>query len=134
MRSLDDAVSALNDAIDAFNAALIELNTEELQEVIAQGEEIKKDNYTDKTWNDLQKAISDAKAVIEKEHFTQSELDNAVKAISDAIKALVENPKDEQPDTGSNNKLAFMSLLTLISCGLVAISYRKVRIRIKTVK
>lgn len=106
----DDAIAALQAALDAFNESRIP-DTDALADIIEQAERIQKGNYTDESWNALQKAISEAKALLSKESVMQAELDMAAKAINDAINALAPGV----PDTGDGIALAIVIVLAALS-------------------
>ena len=107
---VDTALKALTDA----NAGLVkpevpEVNKADLQ---AKYDELKgkaNDGYTEDSWNAFQKALEGAKAVLDNEKATQSEVDAALDALVKADAGLTkaenpspnpdpEDPKPENPD------------------------------------
>lgn len=69
-----------------------------LENAIKEAEAIKKGNYTDESWNALQKAIKEAKVVLEDNKATQEQIEKQVKALEDAIKALKTKPEPGKPN------------------------------------
>lgn len=69
-----------------------------LEKAIEKAEAIKKGNYTDESWNALQKAIKEAKVVLEDNKATQEQIEKQVKALEDAIKALKTKPEPGKPN------------------------------------
>ena len=50
--------------------------------------EANKEQYTEESWNNLQQVLKDAKAILEKDDATQSEVDGHAKKLSDSINSL----------------------------------------------
>ena len=84
---VDEATRQLSEALrqlvkkDAVNKATLEKKYNEVKAV-------KADGYTAGSYASLQKALENAKAVLDKETATQAEVDAQVKALEDAVKGL----------------------------------------------
>ncbi|MDE7183781.1 MAG: FIVAR domain-containing protein, partial [Lachnospiraceae bacterium] len=81
----------------------MELSTEtetpeekELKNLIADCETLKKEDYTDESWNPFAKALEDAKAVLKKTDASQEEVQNALDALK-AAKAGLQKPGEIKP-------------------------------------
>ncbi len=84
----DSAAEALTDAI----AALVKRgDSTKLSELISSAEALNKEDYTDETWNNLEKAVADAKAAAGNADSLQEEIDNAYDALMKAIEELQKN-------------------------------------------
>lgn|GEM_PF-2732553 len=66
----------------------VEINPDELAEAIKEAENLNEDDYTPKSWKDLEDALREAKEAQNKADVTQSELDAAKDVLTDAINAL----------------------------------------------
>lgn len=67
-------------------------DTAGLAEAIADAQALDEGAYTEDTWAALEKALTEAKAVLANSLATQSEVDAAEKAVRDAVEALVKIP------------------------------------------
>jgi len=84
-----DAIEDLQKAINDFRDSRINVDLSALNEAIAKAGALKQDDYTKATWGALQKALTNAKALADKNGVTQTEIDAAEKALTDALNALV---------------------------------------------
>lgn len=92
------------DYLIVLEEKMAEVDKTALEKALADAEAIKKGNYTDESWNALQKAIETAKAALEDEKATQDEVDAQVEALTTAVKALKEKPEQGKPDPEDPNK------------------------------
>ncbi len=83
-QALDDAIKALKKEEEKPSAA----DKSSLQKKYTDAKAIKSDGYTAESYAALTKALTAAKAVLDKETATQAEVDAQVKALDDAVKAL----------------------------------------------
>lgn len=72
----------------------------ELVTALEEAEKISRDKYTDESWQLLQNAISEARAVLDDEDAVQEEIDAQVNALRAAVKALV---KEEDVQVSQEN-------------------------------
>ena len=88
--TVDEATSHLNAAIEALVKAETpaEVNTTELEKVIASAKALKEADYTSETWSALKTALETAERALEKKE-SQEAVDNATNSLNKAIKALV---------------------------------------------
>lgn len=64
-----------------------------LESKIVEVEALNQENYTSETWEALQEALEESKAIKEKANATQKEVNEAIAALAKAIEALIEkNP------------------------------------------
>ena len=88
---------ALSELVEATKPEVV--NTEALEAAIKKAEELKKDDYTEDTWNVLAGALVSAKEVLA-DPTTQEAVDKAVEALNKAIDGLekVAEPEPEEVD------------------------------------
>ena len=87
--TVDEATSHLNAAIEALVKAETpaEVNTTELEKVIASAKALKEADYTSETWSALKTALETAESALEKKE-SQEAVDNATKDLQAAIDGL----------------------------------------------
>lgn len=75
-----------------------------LNEKIAEAEGLTESDYTAESWSNLQTAIAEAKAIVEKEDATAEEVETQLTALEAAIAALKKDETTEptEPDAGGN--------------------------------
>jgi tetratricopeptide (TPR) repeat protein len=122
-QELNDAIDALTEAMEAFEDARIAVDNKPLSDAVQNAKGMQKGNYTDQSWSNLQKAINNAKALLNKGNYTQQEIDNALNAIASAIKAL-EN-KSKNPGTGDSANLNALVMLAIASLSAIILSNKK---------
>lgn len=122
-QELNDAIDALTEAMEAFEDARIAVDNKPLSDAVQNAKGMQKGNYTDQSWSNLQKAINNAKALLNKGNYTQQEIDNALNAIASAIKAL-EN-KSKNPGTGDSANLNALIMLAIASLSAIILSNKK---------
>lgn len=111
---IDAAAEALLAAIDALELAEAEsgdVDKSELKKAIAIAEGLKKGNYTESSWKALEKALKNAKAVMDDADATQKEVDAATAALKAAIAGL---KLSNAPDTGDNADLVLPAVLAVV--------------------
>ena len=74
----------------------VEVNWDDLNTAIQQASVLKKEEYTENTWNSVEIALTEANELKEKETATQSEINAATKKLTDAIAAL-KKPLPSEP-------------------------------------
>lgn len=112
---IDQAKEELLKAIEDFQNSLIQVDFTELDNAIAQAENLSKSDYTTATWEVLENTLLAGKTIRETKWVTQAEADKAAKAILDAIDALVD--LDITPPTGEitikdNKWTSFLNTIT----------------------
>ncbi|MCI9531424.1 MAG: hypothetical protein HFH38_06705 [Lachnospiraceae bacterium] len=85
----DGAADALKEAIKGLASVV------SLQEAIAAAKEVDKGNYSDTSWDNFQKAITAAEAILAQENPSEAEMAAAVKAIEDARSKLTDGSKSD---------------------------------------
>ena len=105
--TVDEATSHLNAAIEALVKAETpaEVNTTELEKVIASAKALKEADYTSETWSALKTALETAESELEKKE-SQEAVDNAAKDLQTAIDGLkkVDNSNKGDDNKDNNNK------------------------------
>lgn len=105
--TVDEATSHLNAAIEALVKAETpaEVNTTELEKVIASAKALKEADYTSETWSALKTALETAESALEKKE-SQEAVDNAAKGLQTAIDGLkkVDNSNKGDDNKDNNNK------------------------------
>ena len=105
--TVDEATSHLNAAIEALVKAETpaEVNTTELEKVIASAKALKEADYTSETWSALKTALETAESALEKKE-SQEAVDNATKDLQTAIDGLkkVDNSNKGDDNKDNNNK------------------------------
>lgn len=105
--TVDEATSHLNAAIEALVKAETpaEVNTTELEKVIASAKALKEADYTSETWGALKSALETAESALEKKE-SQEAVDNAAKGLQTAIDGLkkVDNSNKGDDNKDNNNK------------------------------
>ena len=105
--TVDEATSHLNAAIEALVKAETpaEVNTTELEKVIASAKALKEADYTSETWSALKSALETAERALEKKE-SQEAVDNAAKDLQTAIDGLkkVDNSNKGDDNKDNNNK------------------------------
>lgn len=74
-----------------------------LNDLIAQAEGLRKDEYTAESWAELQAALQAAKEVQADENASQQETDDAAEALEQALQNLEKIPSDPGDGTGGDN-------------------------------
>ena len=87
--TVDEATSHLNAAIEALvkAEAPVEVNTTELEKVIATAKALKEADYTSETWNVFKGALELAESALENKE-SQEAVDSAAKELQSAIDGL----------------------------------------------
>ena len=102
--AVDNAAKGLQAAIDglkkADNETPAEVNTTELEKVIASAKALKEADYTSETWSALKTALETAESALEKKE-SQEAVDNAAKGLQTAIDGL---KKADDSNKGDDNK------------------------------
>lgn len=75
-----------------------EANKDALQKKVDEAKKLVEGDYTEKTWNTLQKALEAAEEVLAEEEATQDEIDKAVDNLSNAIEGLEKSEKPIEPE------------------------------------
>lgn len=88
---LANMVDELQKAVAGLVKAEEQVDKSALLKLYDKAEQIKKDNYTDETWNVFNKAFEAAKKVLADKKATQASVNKAEKDLSDAIANLKEN-------------------------------------------
>lgn len=86
---VDTMTKELNDAVTALKVIV---NTDNLTAKIAEAKNINKDIYTNDSYAELQKAITDAENLLKNENKTQDAVDKATESITKAMNELIEVP------------------------------------------
>ena len=110
---VDAATAALRAAIDALVLADVpagDVDKSELKKAIILAEGLKEGNYTEYSWNALEEALEDAKAVFADPDATQAEVDAATAALKAAIAGL----KVRGVETGDNSNLVLPIVLAVV--------------------
>lgn len=106
--TVDEATSHLNAAIEALvkAEAPVEVNTTELEKVIATAKDLKEADYTSETWSVLKSALETAESTLEKKE-SQEAVDNATKDLQAAIDGLkkADNETPAEIDTTALEKV-----------------------------
>ena len=95
--------------LTAENTVYYDVDTTELEDVIAKAKDIDTSKYTDESVSLFEKALTDAKMVLRQELLLPSEVSKSIESLNDAVSALVEKstkPSSEQPpsnNSGANN-------------------------------
>ncbi|WP_440898158.1 hypothetical protein ACS127_15475 [Amphibacillus sp. Q70] len=101
---VDAAYASLQAAIDQLekNPSVPKADKTDLEELVAEAEKLKADDYTKASYEKLIEALEKAKAVLEDEEVTQAEIDDAIAdlklAIADLKVVQSEEPTDPAPD------------------------------------
>ena len=105
--AVDNATKDLQAAIDGLKKAETpaEVNTTELEKVIASAKALKEADYTSETWSALKTALETAESALEKKE-SQEAVDNAAKDLQTAIDGLkkVDNSNKGDDNKDNNNK------------------------------
>ena len=105
--AVDNATKDLQAAIDGLKKAETpaEVNTTELEKVIASAKALKEADYTSETWSALKSALETAESALEKKE-SQEAVDNATKGLQTAIDGLkkVDNSNKGDDNKDNNNK------------------------------
>ena len=105
--AVDNATKDLQAAIDGLKKAETpaEVNTTELEKVIASAKALKEADYTSETWGALKSALETAESALEKKE-SQEAVDNAAKGLQTAIDGLkkVDNSNKGDDNKDNNNK------------------------------
>lgn len=107
--AVDSAAKELQSAIDGLKKAdsetPAEVNTTELEKVIATAKALKEADYTSETWSALKTALETAESALEKKE-SQEAVDNAAKDLQTAIDGLkkVDNSNKGDDNKDNNNK------------------------------
>ena len=107
--AVDNVTKDLQAAIDglkkADNKTPAEVNTTELEKVIASAKALKEADYTSETWSALKTALETAESALEKKE-SQEAVDNAAKDLQTAIDGLkkVDNSNKGDDNKDNNNK------------------------------
>ena len=115
-----DGVYADGELVAVAGAAVTTgLDTSALEEAIAKAEGLDKSKYTEKSFEAVEDALQEAKAVLEDPNATQETVDAAAKALNDAMEAL--KLKEDNVDTGDSPAVLFAVCLAAASAGGVAV-------------
>ncbi len=139
LKVLKNAQNILNDpnatqveidmAIEALAKARAALTVDKkpLQKAEKESEELKESDYTSDSWSEYEKALENARKVLEDDHVTQSQIDAALSSLENAQKQL-ELKKQELPKTATNttNWLLLGVVLLLVGLALFIGQKRKV--------
>lgn len=94
-----DAVNAqiavLNQVLDSLEDAKPTVDKQALKDIIDEAKAIEKDNYTDTTYNTLQKAIEEAETVYNNPAASEQDVADQITALANAMDALEE--KSDEP-------------------------------------
>lgn len=97
---VDRKVAVLNKAIAGLTEkGELTIDKTVLEKLVAEAKAIKKGNYTDDSWNVLQKAIKVAETILVDDNTTQEAVDTQVKALENAVEALEENQPSKPEDS-----------------------------------
>lgn len=137
---VDDAVAQLKEARESLikRSSDIEIDTSLLEELIAMGNKLEKDNYTEESWKVFIEAMDTAAIVLNDSAATQEEIDQAKTDLQNAIDGLEAKSKTKPStesdsgktngtnvsngtDTGDTTSQPLMMLLLMV--GIVGISY-----------
>ncbi len=115
-----NAQTKLGQAITDFKDAIVKdedgsenesaVNTDVLKEALKQAKTLEETDYIAGTWTDLQQAITDGEAVLEKEQPTQEEIDTALTNLHKAIRDL--EMKQDGGEEVAVNKSALDAAIT----------------------
>jgi hypothetical protein len=93
---VDAAAETLANGIASLELKIVTNNTK-LYKAILRASGLKKDLYTEESWNELQDALDNARAVNKNKRATQQQVDEATDALNEAIDNLELKP--EEPET-----------------------------------
>ena len=120
--------SAIDAAMDALEAAMNVLRVKpdktELKESVAEAEALKKDDYQAESWSVFEKALDDAKALIENSEATQEQVDKALADLDAAKAALKEKKVTPSPETGNVQAGLAIAFLVVLA-GAAAVVWNK---------
>ncbi|MGL4572389.1 MAG: discoidin domain-containing protein [Clostridium sp.] len=166
LSALDDAEKIMNDtnatakdvekALESLQKAMDNLekpgnpenvNKEELKSALKKAMKLNKEDYTKESYNELLKALENAKIVDSNNEATQKEVDKAIKELNNAMKGLVKNNSTKPnkpskpnnpttpgmnngnanniPATGFDNTAIVISAICLIFAGAALFVYDK---------
>ncbi len=120
---VDAAAKALKDAIAALElvpGAVV--NYDELNRQIAIAQGLKKESYTEASWNVLADALE--KAIKARQSTSQTEVDAAAKALNDAIDAL-EFKQGGSPENGDNSVVLPIVIVAVVSALVLVVFHKK---------
>ena len=120
-------------------------NKDLLNDLIKQAESLKRENYSEASWNLLQNTINSAREVLENENATEEQVTDAQTTLSKVLESMVMNEtnkventttkpststsvkKGDKVATGDNNDLlAYGTLLfTALGCSVIIFKSRK---------
>lgn len=139
---IDEAVSDLNGAMDAFLVQAYVVDGSELDEEIADADELlesvdvgdQEGQYPQGAYEAFQGAIRDAEEVLNNPNSSQEDMDNALSNLRDAVEDFLasvnppaEEPVDETPGTGDKAMVLYiiMAILTLAAAVITRLRYKK---------
>lgn len=95
---VDAAAETLANAIASLELKIV-TNNAKLYKAILRASGLKKDQYTEESWNELQDALKHARAVNANRKATQQQVDEATDALNEAIDNLELKPVEPEPPT-----------------------------------
>ena len=111
-KDVNDALQILKDAIQALVEKPVEpsIDKTELDKLYNEYKDMEQGNYTDKSWEEFQVALGNAKGVLDNKEATQEEIDSAIKNLNLALANLEEkghsnNSDNNNVDNGNGDKL-----------------------------
>ena len=123
-----DLSASLVSGTAKVTVSALTVDTAALEQAISKALLLKKDGYTDESWNALQGALTEAQALVNDQTATQQGVDAAAKKLTDAIAALKEkaaptpsptpSPKPQPTQTGDMGALPY--IIALLVCGGIA--------------
>lgn len=121
-----EAVEVLNDSVTMSFGEPVGVDTTELEKAIEKAEALDEDLYTEESFDAVEKALEDAKAVLADASSTQEEVDAATKALNDAMAGL--KKADGAADTGDNSHMwLWVAVLAVSLMGLVVLVVSMIR-------
>ena len=95
---VDAAAETLANGIASLELKIV-TNNAKLYKAILRASGLKKDQYTEESWNELQDALKHARAVNANRKATQQQVDEATDALNEAIDNLELKPVEPEPPT-----------------------------------
>ncbi len=115
-----DGIYADGELVDVAGATVTTgLDTSALEQAIEKAEGLEKSKYTEKSFEAVEDALREGKAVLENPDATQAEVDAAAKALNDAMAAL--KLVEDNVDTGDSPAIVLAICLAAASAGGFAV-------------